>query len=321
MAAVGPGRPAGNGRTDVSSVFTKEILVKGQPTRIECLQVAGQIYSLSKGPATVVRLEDEWYEDVHDPERVIAALKDSGVKADIFTFWQRLPDTQPRFDFYREWESIVVLPVISFDHWWNTQIKPATRNLVRKSAKKGVEVREAAYDDDFIRGITEIFNESPVRQGKRFWHYGKDFETIKRQFSRYLVRETLIGAYYEGELIGFVMLGNAGRYAELGQIISKIQHRDKSPNNALLAKAVEICERDRLSYLVYGYWNDSSLVDFKRHNGFEGTPLPRYYVPLTRRGQLAISLGLHAGWKELLPESVKSRLKTLRSRWFRLVDA
>ena len=73
----------------------------------------------------------------------------------------------------------------------------------------GVEVRECAYDDDFVRGMTSIFNETPIRQGRRFWHYGKDFETVKRQFSRNLFREDLIGAYYQGELIGFAMLGRS----------------------------------------------------------------------------------------------------------------
>src|SRR5207249_7831640 len=121
---------------------------------------------------------------------------------------------------------------------------------------KGVEVREVSYDDDFVRGVTAIFNETPVRQGRRFWHYGKDFETVKRQFSRYLFREDLIGAYVKDELIGFIMLANAGRYGVLGQIISKIQHRDKSPNNDLIAKAVEVCARKGLPFLVYAYWGD-----------------------------------------------------------------
>ena len=78
-------------------------------------------------------------------------------------------------------------------HAENKQIKAVTRNLVRKAEKKGVEVRIARYDDDFVRGMTQIFNEAPVRQGRLYWHYGKDFETVKRQFSRYLFREDLLG--------------------------------------------------------------------------------------------------------------------------------
>jgi hypothetical protein len=219
-----------------------------------------------------------------------------------------------------EWESIAALPIKSFDYWWNHQIKSRTRNLIRKTEKSGVEVREASYDDAFVRGVTDIFNETPVRQGRRFWHYGKDFETVKQQFSRYLFREDLIGAYYRDELIGLVMLGNAGRYAVTGQIISKIQHRDKAPNNALIAKAVEVCQRKNLPYLVYLHWGGGSLAEFKRRCGFQETRVPRYYVPLTQRGRLILRLGLHRGWKERVPLPVKNRLKSLRSRWLSVDD-
>ena len=302
------------------NTFTKETLVNGIPAQIECFEIRGQTYAITKGAVAVLRLEDEWYEDVQDPESVVAILKTSPVPVDIFTFWQRLPQTEPQFDFYKEWETIAALPVKSFDYWWNNQIKSRTRNLIRKAKKKGVDVREASYDDDFVRGMTAIFNDTPIRQGRRFWHYGKDFETIKKQFSRYLFREDLIGAYYRDELIGFVMLGDAGRYAVTGQIISKIAHQDKSTNNALIAKAVEVCERKRLPHLVYLYWGSGSLAEFKRRCGFEETLIPRYYVPLTPRGKLALNLGLHRGWKEALPAPLKEQLKKLRSLWLSLYE-
>jgi len=106
----------------------------------------------------------------------------------------------------------------------------------------------------------------------------------------------------------------------VGQIISKLAHRDKSPNNALMAKAVEMCERKGLPWLVYANWGDGPLVNFKRHNGFHEMQLPRYYVPLTLRGHLAVRLGRHREWKALVPANVTHRLKALRSRWLNLVS-
>lgn len=263
-------------------VVTKETLVKGAPAKVRCVQIDGQTYALSKGPVTVVGLEDDWYEDVRDPQAVIRTLNDSaGFKPDIFTFWQRLLDAEPKYPFHMEWEEIAVLPVTTYENWWNHQIKSRIRNLIRKSEKEGIEVREAVYDDEFVRGMTAIFNEAPVRQGRRFWHYGKDFETVKRQFSRFLFREHMIGAYYRDELIGFVMLGNAGQFGLTGQIISSLKHRDKATNNALIAKSVEVCAKNRLPYLVYLFWSDDSLAEFKRRCGFEKTRVPRYFVPLT----------------------------------------
>src|SRR4029077_4258214 len=169
----------------------------------------------------------------------------------------------------------------------------------------------------FVRGMVSIFNEAPLRQGRPFWHYGKDFDTVKQQFSRYLFREKLIGAYYESELIGFMMLGFAGQYAVTGQIISKIAHREKGTNNGLIAKAVEICAREAVPHLVYVRWDGGSLSEFKRRNGFERVRLPRYHVPLTMTGKAALRLGCHHGVSHLIPESALARLKRLRTSGYR----
>ena len=296
--------------------FAKETLVKGRPARIKCVEIDGQTYSITKGPVTVLSLEDEWYEDVRDPASVLDALRsDLDLKADLFTFWQRIPEREPKYHYQIEWESIAALPIDTFDQWFNKRISSRTRSQIRKAQKDGIDVREVPYDDHFVRGMTAIFNEAPVRQGRRFWHYGKDFETVKRQFSRYLFREDMIGAYYKDELIGLIMLGNAGKYAVTGQIISKIAHRDKSTNNALIAKAVEVCGRKKLPYLVYFHWTNDSLAEFKRRCGFEETRVPRYFVPLSQKGKLALKFGLHRGWKVALPEQIKTPLKRLRRFW------
>jgi len=300
-----------------AEVYVKETEVNGKTVSFECAKINGQTYCVTRGLLRVMSVEDDWYEDVNDPASVIAGLNESDTRADIFTFWQRLPDVEPKYHYHTEWQSLAVLPIKSFDFWWNKQIKDKTRNMVRKAKKAGIEVREASYDDAFVQGMTDIFNETPVRQGRQFWHYGKDFETVKRQFSRFLFREELIGAYYGGELVGFAMLANAVKYGVLGQIISKIKHRDKAINNALIAKVIEKCETKQLPYLVYAYWNENSLSDFKRHCGFECIKLPRYFVPLTFRGTLALKLGIHCDWKEAIPRQIKDPLKKLRSRLFK----
>lgn len=263
-----------------------------------------------------VRLDEEWYEDLTNPEAFLQALRANEVNADLLTFWQRFPNSTPKFDYPVEWEDLAVLPVRSFNEWWDSRIKSRTRGLIRKSEKMGITIRETQFDDDFVRGMVEIFNESPVRQGRPFWHYGKDFETVKRQFSRFLFREDMIGAYYQDELIGFVMLANAGEYTYLGQILSKIAHRDKAPNNALIAKAVEVTARKQIPYLIYNYWNETGLTEFKRRNGFEKQSVPRYYLPMTAKGRLGIRLGAHRQLGQILPKTLVSRLKQFRSSFY-----
>lgn len=265
----------------------------------------------------IARMEDEWYETIDNPKVFLQEIKSKQKKADIFTFRQWTLEQTPKYDYYMEWEDIAVLSIKSYDHWWSKQINSSTRSAVRKSVKKEVVIREAEFDDDFVKGMVSIFNESPVRQGKPFWHFGKNIETVRKEFSKYLFREDLLGAYYKDELIGFVMLGHGKNFAFLGQILSKIEHRDKAPNNALIAKAVEMCDSKKLPYLVYAFWNAGSLVDFKRHNGFERVSLPRYYVPLTVKGQVILKLGLHRGPQRILPEKLRAQLIQLRSNWYR----
>ena len=91
-----------------------------------------------------------------------------------------------------------------------------------------------------------------------------------------------------------------------------IRHRKVASTNALIAKAVEVCAEKQAPYLVYGSIDygkkgSTSLADFKRHNGFEKINLPRYYVPLTLKGRIALNSNFHKGlikrclnqwWKE-----------------------
>jgi len=298
------------------AVFFKDTLIKGQAARVPCVEIDGQTFSLDSGLVKVIRLENDWLEEVTDPAAVIEFLKRRHeIGADLFSFSQRLPNVEPRYRFTCEFESIAAIHIDSYEKWWK-QLDRATRNMVRKSAKSGIEVRECVFDDDFVRGITAIFNETPIRQGRRFWHYGKDVETVRQQFSRFLFREELIGAYHGDELIGFAMLGKSTHFGDLGQIISKVQHRDKAPTNALIAKAVELCAARGLRYLVYAYWSDGPLGKFKQRSGFQEIRLPRYFVPLTTKGHLALRTGTHRGLKQLLPEGLTTSLKLARSRWY-----
>lgn len=263
------------------------------------------------------RLTDERYIDIEEPNLLIKNIIKNKIKADIFTFGQRLPDSKPQCDNYHlEFDTIAAIPITTYDRWLEKQIPKQTRTSIKKAQKAGLIVQKVDFDDAFIQGMTDIFNESPIRQGKPFWHYGKDFETIKREFSIYSFREDHIGCYYNDELIGFIFLAYAGRFAITIQIISKIKYQDKKPNNALIAKAVETCAEKNIPWLVFGRWARGSWGEFKRHNGFENIVLPRYYIPLTLKGKIALKLGLHRGIAGILPKSIIPRLINLREKFY-----
>jgi hypothetical protein len=104
-------------------------------------------------------------------------------------------------------------------------------------------------------------------------------------------------------------------------IVSAIAHRDKAPTNALLAEAVRSCAQRGIKHLVYsnfayGKKQKSGLSDFKERNAFVRVDVPRYYVPLTLGGTLALRLGLHHRFVDHLPEPVAARLRAYREAWY-----
>lgn len=270
----------------------------------------------------IARLSAEGYEFVDDPPSFISGMKNNNIKADIFTFTQKLPDTKPMYSYYMEWDNVAALHITSFEHWWTKQLNDKTRNMIRRAEKKGVVVKIVDFDDEFARGITNIYNEEPMRQGKPFWHYGEGFETVRKENATFLERSYFIGAYFESELIGFIKLVYEKNFASMMQIISMIKYRDKAPTNALVAKAVEICAIHQIPYLVYakfsahGMKKRDSLSDFKYHNRFEKIDIPRYYVPLTMKGSIAVKLKLHRKIAQLLPENLLVIMKDIRRKWY-----
>ncbi len=268
-------------------------------------------------------LDGEGYQFLNDPDAALSALRQSRTRIDLFTFIQRLADASPKYRYRMEWDNMAVLPVSSFDHWIKNQIDFKVRNKVRKAEKNGVVVKEIPFDDTLVQGVYSIYNESPIRQGKRFWHYGKDHEAVRRINGTFIDRSIFIGAFFQDNLIGFVKLvsDEDGHQAGLMQIISMIQHRDKAPTNALIAQAVRSCAARGISHLwyanfSYGKKQSDSLADFKRHNGFQKIDVPRYYVPLTAAGRMALHLNLHHGITDWIPEPVAARYRKIRSFWY-----
>jgi len=74
------------------------------------------------------RLDGEKYEFLNDPEAALTGLRQSGVRIELFTFIQRVTEPLPMHSYPMEWDNLAVLPVSTFDTWWNTQVDFKTRN-------------------------------------------------------------------------------------------------------------------------------------------------------------------------------------------------
>jgi hypothetical protein len=261
---------------------------------------------------------------VEDPDLFIIKLKESKLKADVFTFAQRPPEVTPKFDYHSEWDNWAAMPTTSFKDWWENLPQESRKN-VRRAAKRGVVVKVTPFDYDLVKGVHRIYNRIPVRDGRPFWHFGKDVETVRRGLATYPDRSEFIGAYWGEELIGFVKMVYVDDVAMLFHLISMDEHYDKRPANALIAKAAEVCEQKGISHLIYtkfiyGNKRRSSLVEFKRRNGFQQVNFPRYHIPLTLRGKLFIWLRLYRGFSGLIPEPILQPLLSLRAWYYKRIS-
>jgi hypothetical protein len=289
---------------------------KGVPISVSAVCVDSQNLIINGKLMKTASLLDFWAEDLRDPNLVIRELKDSPLRIDILKFWQRVPDTEPQYPYYREVQYVAAIPISTHKHWFEKQITPNARNKVRKAAKLGVELREESLSDELIRQIMGIYNDSPLRRGKPFWHYGKDFDTVKRELSEDLHRCTFVTAYADGELIGFIKLLLLDRYARTTLILDKQSRREKSPMNSLVSKVVEICAERKIPYFIYSIWRRGDHGQFQASVGFLRTPVPEYFVPLTVQGRVALGLNLHRGIRGWIPERAMIFLLELRAKWY-----
>jgi hypothetical protein len=307
------------------STAQTEIRVRGQNTTVPSTRIGDRTIIVTGNWLKTATIQDEHFvegELVPDPELVIAHLKQWDKKPDIFTFCQKITDPAPRYSYYTEWDDFAVVPITTYEDWFRNRIKKDVKENLRRAKREGVEARAVTYDDAFVHGIKNLYDETPIRQGKRFWHYGKSFEALKELNGTYCERAEYLGAYLQEELIGFVKMVYVDNFAKTMHVFGSNKHRHKRPTNALIAKAVEVCAERKLSFFIYGEYNfpgkkDNSLTEFKSRNGFEETKYPRYFIPLTAKGSLALRLNLHRGVRRHIPAPMTNTLLNVRAAYYR----
>jgi hypothetical protein len=287
------------------------------------LEVKGQRILVEGRWFKVARIQDEdWQvgQVVEEPEKFVAMIRAARLRVDVFTFCQKLPEVRPQYNYCLKWDNVAVIRTSGLSEWWE-RLPQVTRKNVRRASRRGVRVQLMACDDIMIRGITDIYNEIPIRDGRPFPHYGKDFAAIKREVSTMSDRSQFLGAFHGEELIGFMKLIHMGNVSSILHIVSKQAHYDKRPSNALLNKAVEVCHQRGVDYLIYGQYNygnrsNSPLTEFKRRNGFDRILVPRYFIPLTVWGRISLALNLHRGIKGNFPTWFVDMVLRLRAKYY-----
>jgi hypothetical protein len=289
----------------------------------ETVSICGRDFKVRGRVIRIARIEGESYRFLDDPEALIQTLKKAAVRIDLFTFVQRPFETAPKFSYPLQWDNVAVLSITTFDDWWTHVLGFKARNKAKQAEKRGVELREIPFDDRLTEGIWRIYNESPIRQGKRFPHFGMSLQKVREYAGTFVDSSIFLGALFGGELIGFAKMTMDETHTQAGlmHILSMIKHREKAPTNALIAQAVRSCAARGIAHLLYSqfsYGNKQrdSLSDFKQRNGFQRVDIPRYYVPLTRVGEVALRAGMHRSPIELLPEPLIARVRAYRAAWY-----
>jgi hypothetical protein len=197
--------------------------------------------------------------------------------------------------------------VVTYSAWWDG-IGKKTRNMIRKAEKSGITTKIIEPNQTMFEGIWKIYNETPVRQGRPFPHYGESIQNVANLVLA-VPNCTFIGAFFQGELVGFIQLVHGENIEIISQILSLQKYWDKAVNNAMVAKVMEVCADRTIQWIMYGRMgNHPSLDSFKQSNSFVKFSFPRYYVPLTRKGRVAATLRLHRELKDTLPQRLKEPL-------------
>lgn len=250
----------------------------------------------------------EYIKESNFSEQFIHKLKDRNV--DVYSFIERSwlgENIRPLSSWVKDKDNIALLSLASYDEWL-AKVGKKTRNMIRKAEKSGVQTCIVEPNEKLAKGIWQIYNETPIRQGRAFPHYGASLESVTDGVLA--AKECIfIGAYFEGALVGFIQLMLATNFAVISQILSLQKHWDKAVNNALIAKMVEVCSDRGIKYVMYGRMgNHPSLDSFKQSNNFEECVFSRYFIPLSKKGWLAIKLHLHKPLKDTLPMWLKKPL-------------
>jgi hypothetical protein len=307
--------------------ISTDIKVKGKVINVPFTLIEDKIVIITgKWIKIASILDEDWLpgQVIASPELFITKLKEYGVKADVFTFAQKIPDVKQRYKYSMKWENAAAIPLTNYEDWWQ-RVSTDLRKDLKRAMQRGVVVKALEFNDELVEAIRDIQNDTVFIQGIYNKNYGQDFETVKKGYSTYLERSEFIGAYYENELIGLIKMVYVGELARMMQILSKPKHNDKRPINALISLAVDLSIKKGKSYLTYGnyyYGNKrkSSLVDFKHRNGFERILFPRYYIPMSFKGKIAIIFRFHYGILEMLPSFMISFIVKLRSIVYKNFD-
>src|SRR5438094_586727 len=118
----------------------EEVRSAGKAFYVPSVVICGRTVVVTGKRIRMAQVKDEEVVEgvtVAAPETFIAKLKESELKADVFTFAQRPPEITPKYGYHLEWENWAVAPTTSFNEWWENRLPQETRKNESRSSSTG----------------------------------------------------------------------------------------------------------------------------------------------------------------------------------------
>src|SRR5208283_5106927 len=135
-----------------------EIKIKGKTVRVPSARIDGKTVVVRGKWFMMAAVQDEeWLSgEVDEPAFFVEQIKQKRMKADVFTFCQKLPHIEPEHPYYMEWDNVAAIPVTTFQEWWEKRLPQVTRKSIRRGFKRDVVASVCEFNDDLVHGIIEI---------------------------------------------------------------------------------------------------------------------------------------------------------------------
>ena len=123
----------------------QSISVRGRPINVTCLDIGNtRIATRGRFLQSAVIQDEDWLPQasISSPIALVDAVKKSNLAADIFSFSQRIPETQPLYPFPFEWDNAAVVPITTFRDWWENRLPQESRKNTRRAGRRGVVIKQ-----------------------------------------------------------------------------------------------------------------------------------------------------------------------------------
>ena len=90
---------------------------------MDSFTIGGHTILIQRSVCKVARLKQEFYYDIDKPVEFIEMLRNSKVKADLLTFLQPFPESEPKYKYYREWDNFAAIAISDYENWYRRQIQ------------------------------------------------------------------------------------------------------------------------------------------------------------------------------------------------------